>query len=143
MRVFVQAVAGSTEKRCHDEATLAYQRTVSVPVPYPFPYGFVVDTRGDDGDCVDCYVITETPLQVDAIVECTPVGLLEQREGDEVDHKVLAVPTGEPAILDPGAVATLRAFITAVFAGFPRVRLDLGEVQDAAHATEFVERHRR
>ncbi len=69
-------------------------RTVEVSAAYPYPYGFVLGTTGGDGDAVDCFVLTETPLRSGSIVECEPVGLLEQIEDGGVDHKVLAVLAG-------------------------------------------------
>ena len=97
MRVFIENEAGSRRKNIYDERTLAHLRTVEVSAAYPFPYGFVLGTISGDGDAVDCFVLTETPLPSGTIVECQPVGLLEQIEDGEIDHKVLAVPPGTDA----------------------------------------------
>ena len=97
MRVFIENEAGSRRKNIYDERTLAHLGTVEVSAAYPFPYGFVLGTIGGDGDAVDCFVLTETPLRSGTIVECEPVGLLEQIEDGEIDHKVLAVLPGTDA----------------------------------------------
>ena len=135
IEVFVEVAAGSVEKRRFDDQTLAYVGSLVVAVPYPFPYGFIPGTRSEDGDAVDCYVITERPLDVGSTVTCVPVGLLEQREDGEPDHKILAVLPGETASLAP-AIETLRGFIRGVFAGFPDTNVELGELRgaDAAEA---------
>ena len=90
--------AGSRRKNIYDERTLAHLRSVEVSAAYPYPYGFVLGTISGDGDAVDCFVLIETPLPSGTIVECQPVGLLEQIEDGEIDHKVLAAAGhGRPA----------------------------------------------
>ncbi len=91
IRVFIQNEAGSNQKHLHDEKTLAHKRMVIVSQAYPFPYGFVLDTTSEDGDNVDCFVITDRPLKTGTIVRCEPVGLLEQIEDGEADHNLLAL----------------------------------------------------
>jgi inorganic pyrophosphatase len=61
--VFVEAEAGSRDKGLYDEATLVRKGTRRALVPYPYPYGFVLGTPGgDDGECLDCFVITHRRL---------------------------------------------------------------------------------
>jgi hypothetical protein len=54
IEVFVEIEAGSRDKRLYDEETLQYKETRRVLQPYPFPYGFVLGTRSEDGEYVDC-----------------------------------------------------------------------------------------
>ncbi len=110
MRVFIENEAGSRRKNIYDERTLAHLRSVEVSAAYPFPYGFVLGTISGDGDAVDCFVLTETPLRSGTIVECEPVGLLEQIEDGEIDHKVLAVLPGTDARLDAATLAAAEDF---------------------------------
>lgn len=143
IRVFIQAAAGSAEKHIHDEQALEHRSTITLVRPYPFPYGFVLDTQSEDGDCVDCYVLTSRPLAVGDVVSCEPAGLLEQLEDDELDHKVLAVFPDEVAGVEPAAASALRAFITDVFAAFPDTRLELGRLHDAEAARAHVRARQR
>ena len=86
IEVFIQVEAGSRERNLYDEKTLEYKGTRRALLPYPYAYGFIVATSAADGDNVDCYVITEDRLKAGTIVECVPIGLLEQEEdGDAVD----------------------------------------------------------
>jgi inorganic pyrophosphatase len=140
MRVFIENEAGSRHKHIWDERTLERLRSVEVSAAYPFPYGFVPGTVGDDGAAVDCFVLTQAPLAAGGVVECEPVALLEQIEDGAIDHKVLAVPRGEAPLLDPAAVARVRAFIAAVFAHVPGKRMELGRLHDRAAAEEHVRR---
>ncbi len=95
LRVFIENEAGSYIKHHHDEETLAFLRTEQVGRPYPFPYGFVPGTRAPDGDCVDCFVVTDRVLHTGDLVDCEPFALMEQTEAGLVDHNILAVPAGE------------------------------------------------
>jgi len=117
--VFIENEAGSDLKHHHDEETLAFLRTEQVRAPYPFPYGFIPGTLAPDGDCVDCFVVTGLPLSTGELVDCEPVGLMEQTEAGFVDHNVVAVPVGEAW---PGMQAlrpALTRFAKEVFAGMP------------------------
>ena len=138
MRVFIENEAGSRRKNIYDERTLTYQRTVEVSRPYPFPYGFVIGTRSGDGDCVDCFVLTGATLSSGTIIECNPIGLLEQVEDGEADHKVLAVLIGERIALDDVVVASLKHFITEAFAHVPGKRMEVGRLLSPQDAEAYV-----
>src|SRR5262245_34793074 len=134
MRVFIENEAGSRRKHVHDARTLARLRTVEVSAASPHPYGFVLGTIGGGDDAVDCFVLTGTPLASGAIVECVPVGLLEQIEDGEIDHKVLAALPGTGTTVDAATVTTLRNFAVAVFAHVPGKRMEIGRLLDRAAA---------
>ena len=138
MRVFIENETGSRRKNIYDERALTYLRTVEVSRPYPFPYGFVIGTHSGDGDCVDCFVLTAAALSSGTIVECDPIGLLEQVEDGEVDHKVLAVLIGERIALDDVVVAPLKHFIRGVFAHVPGKRMEIGRLLSRPEAEAYV-----
>jgi inorganic pyrophosphatase len=85
----------STQKNYHNEKTLAFRHSRVVSHAYPLPYGFVIDTTASDGGGVDCFVITDRELRTGQIVECEPIGLMEQFEDGVEDHNVLAKLLGE------------------------------------------------
>jgi inorganic pyrophosphatase len=116
MRVFIENEAGSRRKNTYDERTLRHLATADVSAAYPYPYGFVIGTLSGDGDAVDCFVITAQPLAAGSTVECDVIGLLEQVEDGEVDHKVLAAVAGTRALVDVAVLAALKYFIANVFA---------------------------
>jgi inorganic pyrophosphatase len=138
MRVFIENEAGSRRKNIYDERTLAHLGSVEVSAAYPFPYGFVLGTVSGDGDAVDCFVLTGAPLPSGTTVECEPVGLIEQIEDGEIDHKVLAVPRGSEARLDAAAVAAIKTFIAGVFAHVPGKRMDIGRLLDRSAAEAYL-----
>jgi inorganic pyrophosphatase len=139
MRVFVENAAGSKRKNTYDERTLALVRSAEVSAPYPFPYGFAIGTRSGDGDAVDCFVLTDRPLAPGSVVECEPVGLLEQIEDGEIDHKVLVALRGTHTKVDDAAVTALRGFIANVFAHVPGKTMDIGRLLDRQAAEAYLE----
>ena len=134
MRVLIENEAGSRRKNTYDEASLLWLKAEDVSAAYPFPYGFVVGTKAGDGDAADCFVLTARNLSAGAIAECEPLGLLEQIEDGEVDHKILAVLPGETFELSQAEPA-LRAFVSGVFAHVPGKRMTIGRLLNR-HAAE-------
>ena len=80
MKVFIENEAGSDQKNLYNEKTLKYKKTVTVSKKYPYPYGFIIDTTSGDGDNLDVFVVTNKKLNRGQIVECDPIGLMEQIE---------------------------------------------------------------
>jgi inorganic pyrophosphatase len=74
VNVFIENEAGSLTKNLHDERSLTHTGSVPVSHPYPFPYGFLLDTTNEDGDNLDCFVLTRADLRRGIIVECNVLG---------------------------------------------------------------------
>jgi inorganic pyrophosphatase len=138
MKVFIENEAGSFVKHLHDEKTLKLEGTTRVSRAYPLPYGFVLDTSAEDGDNVDCFVLTARPLRSREIVDCEPVGLMEQIEDGQVDHKVLAVLPGEEVELDSKTRQSLIDFASHVFDHVPGKSMKVGEFGDRKAADHYV-----
>ena len=62
---------------------------------FPFDYGYVPKTRGGDGDHLDVFVLGSQSVQMGAIVECRPIGIIELIDRGEKDDKVLAIPLND------------------------------------------------
>jgi hypothetical protein len=56
------------------------------------------------------------------------MGLLEQHEGDEVDHKVLAALPGQEVEVGEELLQALQDFIYSVFARFPEAHVRIGHI---------------
>src|SRR6266496_4181600 len=119
IKVLIQVAAGSCDKNFYNERTLEYRETRHGSRPYPYPYGFIIGTSAADGDCVDCYLITNDTLKSGTIVECEPVGLLEQDEDGEIDHKILAAIPGQDVEVGDALLLEMQEFIYAIFAKYP------------------------
>ena len=137
MRVMIENEAGSRRKNTYDEETLTWLKAEDVSAAYPFPYGFAIGTRSEDGDAADCFVLTERKLAAGIVVDCEAIGLLEQIEDGEIDHKVLAVLAGETFDLTQ-AEPKLRDFASNVFAHVPGKDMKLGRLLDRTAAEAYL-----
>ena len=142
IKVFIQVEAGSRERNLYDEKTLEYKGTRRALLPYPYPYGFIVGTSAADGDSLDCYVVTADHLKTGTVVECIPVGLLEQEEDGEVDHKVLAAVPDQEINLNVELLDEFRNFIYGVFAKYPEITVRVGQILPEHVAQRYVQEHR-
>lgn len=94
-KAFIEIPAGSSIKYEVDEETgeLAVDRFLHTAFSYPFNYGFIKDTKGEDGDPVDVLVLSSYPIHPGAVVKCHAIGMLEMSDEAGVDAKIIAVPT--------------------------------------------------
>lgn len=141
IKVLIQNEAGSCERNKYNEKTLEYMGTSRLSHPCPYPYGFILETSAEDGDNLDCFVITRDLLKLGTIVECEPIGLMEQVEGgDEIDHKVLAVIPGQNVELNQELLEVLRTFIYNIFAQIPETSVKVGRLLPREAAIQLIQK---
>lgn len=139
IEVCIEVEAGSRNKHRYDEMALEYKGTHRISQPYPYPYGFILGTSAEDGDGVDCYIITHDRLLPGTIVDCEPIGLLVQDESGEVDHKVLAAMPGQNVELGPGVLRELQDFIYTIFTQYPEISVSVGPILPRAAALLHIQ----
>ncbi len=61
----------------------------------PTNYGFIPQTLDEDGDELDVLLITDAPLTTGIVVNARIVGVMKFVDDDEVDDKLLAVPSDD------------------------------------------------
>lgn len=100
MLVFVEIPKGSRQKYEFDEELggIKLDRTLYGPTVFPFDYGFIKDTLGQDGDPLDCILLSAFPTFPGCLVQARPIGILEMEDEAGIDHKILALPLEK---LDP------------------------------------------
>ena len=98
MNVIIEIPKDSKNKYEIDKETgiIALDRVLHTAQAYPFDYGFVPQTRWDDGDALDVVLLTTNPLPSGILVHARPIGILPMVDGGEKDEKVLAVPVNDP-----------------------------------------------
>ncbi len=98
LEVVVEIPRGSRNKYEIDEETGAVKldRVLYSSVHYPTDYGFMLGTRGDDGDHLDVLVVVEEPTFPGCHVRARPIGCLNMRDEKGTDHKIIAVPVADP-----------------------------------------------
>ena len=67
-------------------------RILHTPMRYPCNYGFIPQTLCDDGDPLDCLVMTRWTLMPGTVTAARPVGVLYLEDEAGGDEKILAVP---------------------------------------------------
>ncbi len=141
LRVCIEVSKGSQEKHKYDEKSLEFRKTVDVIRPYPYAYGFILGTLTEDGEAVDCFIVSDTPFLPGTVVECELQGLLEMWEDDEEDHKAIAGIPGEKPVIDEGVRVVLQQFITTIFTRFPEIEVRIGNLLDKHTAEEYIRQH--
>ena len=84
--VVIETPKGSRNKLKYDGERGRFRLSHVLPegMSFPYDFGFVPDTRGDDGDPLDVLVLTDAPLPVGCSLDVRLIGTLEaeQRERD-------------------------------------------------------------
>lgn len=93
-KVFIEIPIGSSVKYEVDEETgqLTVDRFLFTAFKYPFNYGYVIGTKGGDGDPVDVVVLSSEPVVPGVVMKCHAVGVLESEDEAGIDAKIIAVP---------------------------------------------------
>jgi inorganic pyrophosphatase len=140
IKVLIQVEASSSARNIYNEKTLEFIETRQGIHPYPYPYGFIPGTNAEDGDCVDCYVITHDILKAGTIVDCEIIGLLEQDEDGEIDHKILAAIPGQKVEVNTALAQELSDFIQLIFSNAPEMTVKVGEFLPREEALKHIQK---
>ena len=138
IKVFVQNEAGTNIKNIHNEKTLEFIRTETVTGLYPYPYGFILDTTSGDGDNLDCFIITGETLKTGQVVECEPLGIMEQTEDDDIDNNIIAVLSGEKIVIDDKLKQILTDFAMHAFDHIEGRKMSVGRFLGKEKASEHI-----
>jgi len=71
-------------------------RVLYSPMHYPSDYGLIPQTYAEDGDPLDILVMVNEPTFAGCVIEARPVAIFHMLDRDEVDEKILAVPSTDP-----------------------------------------------
>lgn len=77
--VIIETPRGSRNKLKYDPGKRMYKLSKVMPegMVFPYDFGFVPDTKSDDGDPLDILVLTDEPLFPGCLVDCHLVGVIE------------------------------------------------------------------
>jgi inorganic pyrophosphatase len=98
IEVVVEIPRGSRNKYELDKETgvMRLDRVLYSSVHYPTDYGFIPGTLALDGDALDALVVVDEPTFPGCHITARPIGVLDMRDEKGPDHKILAVPVGDP-----------------------------------------------
>lgn len=95
VNVFIEIPQGSSVKYELDKESgvIMVDRFAYTAMFYPFNYGFIPQTKAEDGDPVDVLVISTYPVHPGVIIPARPIGMLEMEDEAGIDTKIIAVPS--------------------------------------------------
>lgn len=89
----VEIPKGTKNKYEYDEHLdiIKLDRVVHSSVVYPVNYGFIPETRAQDGDHLDALVLGHDQIFPGCVVEIRPIGVLKMSDDKGVDWKIVGV----------------------------------------------------
>ena len=83
--ILVETPRGSQNKMKWDDAAGRFRLSHVLPagMSFPFDFGFVPDTRADDGDPVDVLLLTDAGVPMGCLVAARLVGVIEAEQREE------------------------------------------------------------
>ena len=98
VNLLVEIPAGSRNKYqyCPSSEVMVLDHVLHSSVRYPFDYGFIPNTRAEDGSPLDALVIMAEPTFAGCLIRARPIGLLDLEDNGVYDGKILCVPAADP-----------------------------------------------
>ncbi len=98
INVIIEIPRGSHNKYEFDEKLGVFRldRVLYSPFHYPLDYGFIPQTRSEDGDHLDVLVIGGDPAVTGSLVEVRPIGIMRMIDAGDPDAKILGVQARNP-----------------------------------------------
>jgi inorganic pyrophosphatase len=97
--VIVESPKGSTHKYDYEPSLQRFKLKKVLPagMSFPFDFGFIPDTKGEDGDPLDVIVISEVTAIQGCVIDCRIIGAIRaeqtERDGSAVENdRFLGVP---------------------------------------------------
>lgn len=100
--VVIEIPQGSQDKYEYDEEldVVKLDRVLYGSQRFPANYGFIPQTRAEDGDHTDVVLLSTNPLVPGTIAVGRAIGFMEMIDGGEKDNKIIAVPVKDPRFND-------------------------------------------
>lgn len=94
----IEIEQGSKNKYELDKETgmIILDRVLYTSTHYPMNYGFIPLTYCGDHDPLDVFVLCSQPIEKMSLVRCFPIGVINMKDRDEEDEKIIAIPFGDP-----------------------------------------------
>lgn len=94
INVVVEIPKGSNNKYEIDEQTgaICLDRTLYGAQMFPFEYGFMPQTKSEDGDPLDIILLASRPTFSGCVVKARPIGIMFMQDEAGVDNKIIAAP---------------------------------------------------
>lgn len=149
--VIVEISQGSHDKYEYDEKldVIKLDRVLFSAQRYPYNYGFIPETRADDGDHTDVLLFSTNPIPPGVVVEARAIGFMNMEDGGEIDNKILAVPTEDPRFQSVHSLDDLSEHSPKEIKNFfetykilENKSVSVGEFEGADKAAEYIAKTR-
>lgn len=96
-----------------ESGALFVDRKLFTAMFYPSNYGFIPQTKEDDGDPLDVIVLGNDPVVPMSIIRAHPIGVLLTEDEEGKDSKIIAVPIKklDPSFSTVTDISNIPAFI--------------------------------
>ena len=116
----------------HETGEVFLDRMLFTATRYPADYGFIPDTLAEDGDPLDVLVLVGEPTFPGCRIRVRPIGVFLMEDQGDPDHKVIAVPEGDPRWADIEDIGDLPEHLRLELEHFFSVYKDLEDKKTAA-----------
>jgi inorganic pyrophosphatase len=112
VNAIIEIPKGSHNKYEYDEKLGVFKldRVLYSPFHYPVDYGFIPETRSEDGDHLDIMVIGSDPVFPGCLVKARPICMMNMIDDGEPDAKIFAVQVDNPRFKNMKTLADLEAW---------------------------------
>jgi inorganic pyrophosphatase len=120
INVIVEIPKGSQNKYEYDKkhGVIKLDRVLFSPFFYPGEYGIIPQTFAEDGDPMDALVLVTNPTYPGVLIESRPIGMLQMKDGGEMDDKILCVAKDDVRFEDINDLSDLEKHIPKEIAHF-------------------------
>lgn len=149
--VIIEIAQGSQDKYEYDEEldVIKLDRVLHTAQAYPTNYGFIPETRAEDGDHTDVLLLSTNPIIPGSVVEARAIGFMNMDDSGETDNKIFAVPTEDPRFNDMNDLEDISKHLLKEYKHFfetlkqlQNKEIKIGEYESADKAREYIEKTR-
>src|ERR1700733_12891863 len=89
--VVIETPKGSAEKYDYDKKTHFFKMSKILPsgMVFPYDFGFIPDTKGEDGDPLDVIVISEFNSFPGVMIKCRIIGGIKAEQSEDDGKKMI------------------------------------------------------
>ena len=102
-QVIIETPRGSRNKYKYNQETgrIKFSKVLPEGMVFPYDFGFIPDTKADDGDPLDVLLLSDEPMFPGCEVECRVIGVLRanQRENGKENRNDRLIAVAEGSVL--------------------------------------------
>ena len=131
MDIIIESPKGSHAKYKYEEKNNLFRLHKILPAAlvFPFPFGFIPETKGEDDDPLDVFVLCEFEGFPGCIMDCRIIGCITAQQGDGKkiirNDRFLAVPEQSELFSDISSINEIKSSVISLLENFLRIYLKL------------------